>query len=175
MKDEVKPIVNQKGLELATDVLKQLRFYNVSCGEYIGDTNELTALMKTHGQESAQKHIETLKHCPVCAKGALCLAYIEKYNNVILDDVQDIANYGLEEFLQEFFGEDELDLIESAFEGWAHYRTGLRLGDFRDIEPKERLRLIMENIVENGGKFEPYLYYDTAMEFMKSQGGLDVS
>lgn len=148
---------NEKGIELATDLLKQINTLNIASGDYIsGKEFSDIRYSSEHCVKSAQLYMETLKKCNVCAKGALCLIYVEKYNNVTVYDLYRSASSGISNTLREFFSEEQLDLIEAAFECWDTFidsdeKIDWDFTPYQKIPPKIRLQLIMENIIENDG------------------------
>lgn len=111
--------------------------------------------------------------CEMCAKGALLVSRIDKYNTVEWDDLVNVeddyfslADESTFHGLKEAFTQEELDLIEIAFEGWSPrpersdeydqdlvYRSKYMLS--RDYPPQDRLREICNNIVSNNGNFIP--------------------
>ena len=109
-----------------------------------------------------------MKSCEVCAKGAMFIAAVEKFDKVKLVDIH-VGDNPLGRFsdddsicdhLENYFSRAQLDLIEAAFEG-----------DTMDIEVEteecqiamayqyrypdhaDRMTAIMKNIVMNNGKF----------------------
>lgn len=161
-------IVNKNGRDLAKDVLAQLRYQKIRAGSYFIPTQEIQNITNENCDVQAQKYIGKLRKCSVCAKGALVLAYIKKYNNVKLKDIDNVASseYYLSDLLQDFFPIEELNLIENVFECRDNFNSGD--SDFQIVlkkvpNDKTRLRLIMQNIVKNGGVF-------VLEKFMKSLG-----
>ncbi len=162
-------IVNRKGLELAKDVIAQLRYQKIQSCAYLRATPAFENLRNDKPTDSAQKHMKVIRECSVCAKGALVVAFVKKFNNVTLDNLEETAGdqYELANLLDGFFTIDELNLIEAVFEGDSSFADSVIDGDdelesldyhaFADKidKPKQRLRLIMENIVKNGGVFKP--------------------
>lgn len=119
----------------------------------------------TNGDES-----ET---CVVCAKGALFCSIIGRVNKMSVDEVRgmDFSTHSFNDRghnkLLEYFSPDQVDLIETAFEGGSF----LKIADWTDREKsiaffnkvgvnkysksKERLIAICKNIIKNKGTFKP--------------------
>lgn len=132
------------------------------------------------------------KKCRVCAKGALLVAAVDRFNEVRLEDLYDLDQPGINidkgtpsrQWLGQWFGDDQLALMEAAFEAElgvsddterlreAYEESGeydydmddevadtplhdaVEFGEAIDY-PDERLRAIMENVVKNNGEFIP--------------------
>ncbi len=115
--------------------------------------------------------------CGVCALGAMAVS--------LLDGEAESDGAQIRGQLAAHFGHVQVALIESAFEGWdrgdalAVYRAHSHFGDeeLRDIDRhavdftdamgltgRERMLLIMRNIVENGGEFVPDRFLDALEE-----------
>lgn len=95
--------------------------------------------------------------CDVCAKGAMLLSKARLFDAVPLDDMvveETILGGGDEEILYEAFGEENADLIESAFELYSGDHLACEFGH-RHKNPADRLIAIMANIVEHDGIFTP--------------------
>ena len=84
--------------------------------------------------------------CQVCALGALLVAKAVRYDNVTREALLGQNTQAL----REHFDEDQLTLIESAFEGWNDE-------SWFDAYPDEsaRFRAIMRNIIRHKGTFVP--------------------
>lgn len=111
--------------------------------------------------------------CSVCAKGAIFCSYIGRVNKMSLGELDDIMNGAtgtmhdnFHEKLSEIFEEEQIDLIEIAFEGYsilelAAYDDSERAEEFYEqhrgdeFSPNERLKAICENIIANNGTFIP--------------------
>lgn len=145
---------------IAKDVIKQL-----NAGMY--DTSEKFTYLKINdilppnrdlqsyfgGGKTATGKKRKPKPCYVCAKGALFVSYVRKYDGVKAKDIRvDVVDGVHEESIVEpllsCFSEEQLDLIETAYEG---------LYDWRRKYPgrTDRLRAIAQNIIDNKGTFVP--------------------
>lgn len=147
---------------IAKDALAQLRAekYVATKNVYIDDTllNDLYAKSKEEGDISAQPFLNTLKSCKVCAKGAIYLSTVRKFNDVTLCNFHDKSS----EKAESIFGENNLLRIESAFERWKNEdkkgrETNSKLNKFIDKYPDKNVRLekILLNVIRNKGVFKP--------------------
>lgn len=152
----------QMRVVIAKDALTQLRAekYAATKGIYIDD-NLLSSLRDTYNKEGnicAQSSLSSLKKCKVCAKGAIYLSTVRKFNDVKLErfcnDSTNKAN--------EIFGETLLNKVERAFEKWTdmdkrYIETNSNLNKFINKYPDRNIRLekILLNIIRNKGVFKP--------------------
>ena len=97
------------------------------------------------------------------------LSKVAKFNDASLGDIggrssvhgMSMASYGIDtiDMLEDAFSEEELYLIESAFEGW-HRDFGSVLRFHNDHSyPSNRLIAICQNIIDHG-EFKPSVRYD---------------
>lgn len=103
---------------------------------------------ENHEKDPAQPIIDEIKkHCHVCARGALIISYVARHNKL---SVRELSRQACRpnSVLGEFFDNDQLGLIEAAYE---------LDEDFYDQypNPQQRLIAIMENLVKNNGTFVP--------------------
>lgn len=171
--------MNKKAIAVATDVLSRLRYLNVKAEYYLYSK-------EWHGEEwqqrqdnsgldrekDAQDDVRAYeKNCSVCALGACLLSYVRKYDNVKNDELLDICGNRHDivyDLLSDVFSEEQLSLIESAFEqdskGIFDTWDELVVGEGADnaiafgkrfTDDKKRLRAICKNIVANKGNFVP--------------------
>lgn len=113
------------------------------------------------------------KSCKVCAKGALFCSVIGRVNKISIDDAvsategnhyDDAAHMKL----RELFTLEQLDLIETAFEGTSYIGEHTQITSeeseiartyfYKFIIARERMIAICENIIENKGEFKPIFY-----------------
>src|SRR6185436_16421694 len=115
---------SQMRVTIAKDALAQLRLekYVATKGTYI-DQNLLNTLnfkyKETYEDKQAQPELENLKECRVCAKGAIYLSTVRKFNDAT------ICNFSTQAEIKatSIFGENNLTKIESAFEEWTSQDT----------------------------------------------------
>jgi hypothetical protein len=150
---------------IAKDVLKQLPALNPSKGTYVYKPNGNKNL---HPNDQAQQHIDQISEdCQVCALGACFLSYIRLFNKITVDEITyiensiDPAHHTVKNALREHFANEQLALIEAAFEGFrspADTTAVVKvIEDFynKHPNPKKRLKAIMQNIIDNNGEFKP--------------------
>lgn len=86
--------------------------------------------------------------CSVCALGALFVGYVDKFNEVEVKPgylVQDMLP-----LLRTYFADDELSRIEKAFESQSSHTNTWVSRYTLESDPKERLLLIVNDLLENG-------------------------
>jgi hypothetical protein len=124
---------------------------------------------------------EVVKQCTVCALGAVTLASLVKREDEVKaaallqlaeDCDRDIVD---DELMCSVFSEEQMDLIESAYEqcamGDKSYSTD---EDTRDAvifgkdhsTPSNRLIAIMQNIIDHKGEFKPAVRYDVVISYV---------
>lgn len=165
----------QARVAIAKDVLKHLRSLKVGTGYYFNGP-----IFKGGAKgDDTQKHLKKLVKCEVCALGACLISHVRLFDEVPLTKVADFGRYdeyydkeagkGSFEFksdrpvhiLKKYFSRHQLNMIEAAFE-----QNNPFGGDLEELskaieftegiyEPKDRLKAIMKNIVENDGTFVP--------------------
>jgi hypothetical protein len=154
-----------KCVAIAKDVLERLDYLNVYKGHYLALNQDV--LLPEEG--NAQDLLPQLEqNCQVCALGACFLSHIRLYDEV---DIGEVNWYGgslshrrtIISKLKKYFGESQLDMIETAFEGYVPREKEINFETLMGIHRfwrkfdnyTERLRAIMENIVSNNGEFNP--------------------
>lgn len=125
-----------------------------------------------------------MKRCDVCARGALMLARIDRFNSMKIRDLH-IGQFGVGSMevmsgdtvkaLAGAFTKSQLGLIEAAFElrspcvihsnffdtwiDWVGGKNAVEFGgDHKD--PTSRLIAIMQNIIDHDGEFKPEVRYE---------------
>jgi hypothetical protein len=132
--------------------------------------------IETHGDNVELQKIlaENLKSCEVCAKGAMFIAAVEKFDKLKLNIDEYNHHNVLEDFnqddavcdhLENYFKREQLDLIEKVFEG-ADFLEDIDLYNSKAIEEEnfvavgylfkfpdatDRMIAIMENVIRNKG------------------------
>lgn len=153
---------------IAKDVLARLDQMFIQTGRYIAVVNNRFRV--SPGQE-LQPIVDQLEaNCRVCALGGMLLSFIRLFDKIKSDDIEsNLFNCAtpteVYEPLSEVFEDEQLVLIEAAFEkrdglpSMYNYTEGflrpaVKFG-YQYDDPKDRLKAIMENIVENDGEFKP--------------------
>lgn len=181
----------EKRIAIAQDVLAQIHIHNlnVSKGTYIDEPNGydeyVVNLIEFPDNHITKEECDNLrKSCEVCALGSMFLSRVSLYDKVQWKDLQDfdednscVLNVSnLKKTLRKIFGKEQLEWIEIAFECSAvvcgywydHLLSKDQLAcihfgkDHNDDE--NRLVAIMQNIIDNNGKFNPYDRYDVVYE-----------
>ena len=172
--------IKQQRVIIAQDVIDTLiaeNSYNIEAGDYMEANGEgilIGNLFKYTGNSELQEQIKELSaDCSVCAKGALMISAIDKFNTCSTADFLDSNQMiGTTHHLLNYFPKDMLDAIEAVFERCCYNWHGVEFFDSADHSPTEkgkelidqsimtlsrsateRLIEIMENIIENNGEF----------------------
>lgn len=167
---------------LAQDVLDQLAggVIQATLGEYVGLDQNVTMLWKLSTVNSSydlRELVTVSTECRVCAKGALFVAKVSRFNAISTSQVPGPTHWrSMAAYLSEF-PRDQLDLMEFAFEGRITGDPDVD-GEMLHVAQKWRrdvlnrfdshadqldegvigpvlLRAIMQNVVDNGGEFVP--------------------
>lgn len=165
----------ERRVAIARDVIDQIdaeKYRLGSCG-YIEDLKSNEDIDTLINDADTLKEVQvcdvinSMDSCQVCARGAMTLSAIRKFNKVTLDKFNPIemslSSDELEPIEDRFFSRKQTALIEHAYEGFeeaesdaitdleasAAARYGYSLGDDRDC----RLKAIMRNIIRNNGQF----------------------
>lgn len=153
-----------KRVAIAKEVISLLDTINVKTGFYLRILSEETPegdLADLVGSE-----------CRVCALGAMLVAKAVLYDHVPAsrltpsgyeDGEYEMSKHDLLEMLDGIFDVGQCHKIEAAFEQ-THYpwMSWVSVYDAIDFgmtypDPKDRLRVIMENIIQNNGDFVPFI------------------
>ena len=140
-----------KRVQIAIDVIKQLNTKTIkaSPGNYFSfDINV--------NSDNSLRHNINNNQCDVCAKGAIFVSIVRLY--------KDLHNRGeggynkifknvISRHSEDFFTKAQLSEIEHAFEGWIT-PTGINYYPARLLTPEKRMRMIMQNIIDNDGEFK---------------------
>lgn len=166
----------QKAVAIAQDVLKRLKWLNVAEGYYIydgGHTNDLGDPISIVPAGDAQTHVRKIEQsCQVCLLGACLLSKVRLFDKIsteMLDLSKGTPPDTIEENLRDVFDVASLALMELVFEGniiaadkspthpvitFDEREAAERL-HCEITEPKERVRIVMKNVIKNNGVFKP--------------------
>lgn len=151
----------EKRIAVAKDALLQLKreVYLATRGVYFdGPLRQNMNLIDDDQQQAKPFLLKSEAKCAVCARGAILLSTIRKYNNCTigaLDLFDESVSY-------ELFGDEALELMESAFELSTIFVTdsseekaykAVEFGRKHETS-HDRLVAILKNIVKNGN-FKP--------------------
>jgi hypothetical protein len=166
----------QQRVHIAKDVLLQLKSkkFIASKGCYIS-SNELENKINEHDSIELKSLLPTIASCEVCAKGSLFLSEVMNRNDFKVGrDEEDFNTIGISKIsrrLNDIFTDNQLDLIETAFEKRVivddnNYLQG-HFGDYTNVANKaiefgekyktdnDRLVAILKNLISNKGAFKP--------------------
>lgn len=168
----------QRRVLIAQDVIAQLKAKKYRVGDTVyvegflpGDgSSELLKKYRDGNPIPLQDVVCDMTGCHVCARGAMLLSAIQKFNRVTSSQI-DIIEQNLtdsDEFSkveQEYFSEEQACLIEMVYERWDGHsslsceqndKVGyacLRYSKSLSNKKRDRLIQIMKNIVRNSGEF----------------------
>lgn len=141
----------EQRVEIAQDVLKLLKVYddkklNIKQMTYFCTRRNLPT------QCQLTSKIATDSECVVCARGALFLASVDRYDKCELSKYN---TFNVTDRTRDEWGNKQIDLIEAAFEEW--YRNGPEAFLFgqKYKTTRNRLKAICNNIIRNKGVFIP--------------------
>lgn len=177
---------SERAVAVAKDVLKHLDTLRMTQGDYLSGTLKLPA--EQIGKIDAGTQMQTLcdvatERCRVCAIGACFLSHVRLFNEVSLGDVLgrqmfeyrkadaeylpfSIVDTVMRRYLDDYFGRQNLQLIEAAFERCTGYAYGHHQAyDAVEFGAKfalatNRMQAIMENVIANNGTFIPPITKD---------------
>lgn len=167
----------EKAVVIARDVLANLDAFRFVDGYYFAIPGNS---YWEQFQDDLQQHVEKVTcDCEVCLLGACLLAKAKLYNevklkNLITGDRQEfcsrpsfVERKSVLDHLKDIFDPFDLDLMEVAFEGTKELlglevkkgteeimKRAVKMGNAYDNH-WERTRAIMENIIDNNGRFIP--------------------
>ena len=165
----------QKRVMIAQDVLAQIKVKR-----YFPEQGEWVRLLWSDDQKSIDIKLDpnssikdafkskAINSCQVCALGGLFMSCTNLNNNTTVQDLEDETYIGdlvadddkISNGLNRIFTQGQLMLIESYFEGGVGYFKGysyekLLVTFFESFNDDERLKMIMQNIIDNNGTFKP--------------------
>lgn len=159
----------EKRVAIAKDVLENLDRLKVRQGNYICGT----LLEEVDPKDNAQEKVKAIQaYCTVCALGACLLSHIRLWDRVMMGEIAgtyptlylNVQYAGTTAPLKRYFTQRQLNLIESAFEmrpmNKEHAASDEEIAQAKFfglgyINSQNRLKAIMENIIENEGTFKP--------------------
>jgi hypothetical protein len=154
---------------VAKDCLKLLQFVTPTCGTYLSVTNPkffrrdgygcLRLKANTHTMDARKVIEEVAQDCHVCGIGLAFLGYVACRDKATVGDCHTLNSIEMRERMAEAFSPKQLSLIEAYFEGWysEHTESYDAPVEFAKAHPnpRERLQIIFQNIVDNNGEFKP--------------------
>lgn len=159
---------NKEKINICKDVIAQInaRKLKIDTGAYVNAVDDITV---TGDPKIIIPFVQ--QHCSVCARGALMLRKFALYDYDCSIDTASVDQEDTRDQLESIFDEEELNLIEAAFEGkdcsynWCN-QSEVNKADleaafifYKDHKkPADRLIAIMQNIIDHG-RFIPYVRY----------------
>lgn len=161
----------EKRVAIAKDVLAQVKIQTIFPvqGNYI-EIDEIKGNFDSDVQVNSLIKDKKIS-CNCCMKGSLFMAHVNKTNHLTLDDLDSHGhsnNESMYERLDKIFTQEQLDLMECAFEGDLISDSTGKLSSKEDLINKaydnffiqyndetERLIAICKNLIKNKGTFIP--------------------
>lgn len=175
MKKVTKMSKAEQRVLVCQDSIQQLKRGTIVVGKasgYITITRVGREIRKIKRVRQLNKCLSSIT-CEVCAKGALFIGHISRFNNLVIDNSGyfPIHHSDIRNRLKPLFGDYLLDKIEAAYERRVIQDNSRKLlEDGRYMSPmalkcvefgyqysnaRTRFIKIMENIIENKGQFKP--------------------
>lgn len=162
-------------IAVAKDVLQRLRVGKLKAvsGSYVEenfkDTECLYGPLVTGDDVDNHRDVRDvinskLKSCEVCAKGALLISTIMKFDNMPATDKISLEFIAETSDYKSPFSKSQLDMMENSFEGLrsgglhdfhGSYQPGVKAFYEKYEDDKSRMRGIMKNVIAGNGKFDP--------------------
>lgn len=151
---------------IAKDVIASLNKIIPTNGIYFGIDYRFDRTQLTKKKNSKVLAEKLKKNCEVCALGACFISAVKLTNEWDFSGLRFSGGYPkltLEAKLLDYFTQEQLELIECAFErcsSFGHnleYEKAANAASFKENieDPTERLEAIMKNIISNKGSFRP--------------------
>lgn len=142
--------VKARRVLLAKDVITQLKAGRIiPMGHYL--SNNICYTSNQSAKEAFENNV-----CEVCAKAALVISWIKRFNSYKLNQLDE----GQIKEVKDIFGKKLLDVIEAAFEGFTIERFGILFypseeDNHYQFEVEDNsMQGIMRNLIENNGAFK---------------------
>lgn len=159
---------DRKRVVIAQDVLAQIEMKRLvpTYGTYLTVPSECERKFGEYEFDELQLN-DALSgtSCQVCGIGSIFVAAIDRANGCTVGEMTSASDDEfMREYLSNWFSAEQLDLIETAFEGRVvsenvnhHDKKVMRALRFTQdvVRPATRLRKIMDNILKNQGEFVP--------------------
>ncbi len=156
----------EKRVLVAQDVINLLDIDKIGVRSTYFDSTEAEIQLNQNPQKGVREILLELNSpCQVCAKGAIMLS-LTLFNNQETDfngwkNLHSLNSIRFKNGLLDIFSQEQLNLIETYFEGYVRYTQGE--GDYNKllswhqpgISSPQLLRNIMQNIIDNNGDFTP--------------------
>ncbi len=161
------PVWKRK-VAVAKDVINQIQLkkFKVQKNHYLLLDDDIDVDPSEDPQKAMKCALDS-KKCTVCARGAMMLTKVAKYNNFEFDEFYNLnCDHATTDALGDCFTEHELQLIETFFErlsfideGDAFNLYGVDYRKWGPNNPEDRLICIMQNIIDHKGQFVPSVEY----------------
>ncbi len=149
----------EQRVQIAKDVLAALatrRF--VATSTYFDLPNEVQEICNSDDGQTAKLDVSEVTSqvkCDVCGIGSLFVAAVERADKLKINDFMNEDTRDAEvNYLKRWFSDEMLDKVEDYFEvGNGNLSSASPIQ--RQEKRSKRMKMIMENIISNNGKFDP--------------------
>lgn len=149
----------ERRVAIAKDVIVQLKSEQLLAATHEYVVPSLSKFWKPDPQQQlCDVYNQTV--CRVCARGALLVAAVKRFNNITVGQFGEPTVYAFtpEAFRnheRQFFDDNQIIEIETAFERCGRGSLSAVLFGDKYEDTTERMLAIMENIIRNNGVFNP--------------------
>lgn len=140
-------LTRKQRIEIAKDVIALCKSRQTKIKIDVGSYYHTESIRQEDNlfDKGGQLTSKRLPPCQLCARGALFIKSVDRYDKCDLGRIDDIADAVIDRSVKEW-GAEQTNLIESHFEVSRYWLPQ---------DPKRRLLAIMENIVANNGEYVP--------------------
>ena len=165
LRDLSKMTKKEARIAICKDVLQQLRLKRINPG--LSYTNKVpNSWVWKEEEQDARKGINAAceSGCMTCALGSMMISHIRLFDNFTKGQFYRLGQHSCLIQLGEYFDEEQLLNIESAYMLWtynhdtdtrASFEFGGAIDPSKVLGKSKRLRAIMMNIIKNDGVFKP--------------------
>lgn len=151
----------ERRVAIAKDVIKHIKAQQLRVrggyGYCVHDDHSAGLVRAFSKGKTDRESVDRLKgECTVCARGAMMLCKVAKFNHYDMHNLSYISQHMTTEALQDAFSENQLNSIEAAFECNGDGDSWYELIE----NDEDRLLAIMQNIVDHNGTFKPQVAYE---------------
>lgn len=155
---------SEQRVRIAKDVIAQLKTKEiVPRSQYFG-VSDYAAYEEAKKADLDMSECVSQVSCQVCGIGSLFVAAVKRADDLKISDFLGDDRALEVEYLKDWFNEEQLHLVEEYYERHDHWSPVegeswvVMHPDHpitREMNPGKRMKMIMENVVSNSGRFIP--------------------
>lgn len=137
---------NEERIAIVKDAIAQIKAHRfiARTGSVIHNSGEI-GMYSIDEDDELQPIFKKAKKCVVCARGALFISAVRKFNNCTLKTRQN----GVNKFLINWFTDKQIHIIEAKFENWdTSYYNYIESKYSNEINSNKRLLLIFNDLLK---------------------------